>query len=1040
MVWAAARFNDTITHAVLTTAMALSSVVSLCRQHPTDVKLVFVPQARTGRALEDAVAQAADGWVGLTCTAPTAWAKALVWPLLQAKGYRLLSAGTAALLVIEAVEAIAEAHQKLLLVGDNERLTVQAGAELAQRFGTLRLEDVAPDDYQQSAHTPREQAQAAAYGAFEHLLAARQFADDAVLLDEATAHITEGTLTVDHHAVAVLDELETPRRVQMLLAALQTHASAFYRIGAADPHAVPAACAGHVFASAPALPAPNGSATNGHRPKVTTIAAVGAAEEVRAVWRTILQEGIPLDAVEIACSDVERYGPLLESEAACVRSEAPGDGLPLSFSAGHYLRQTRPAQALRGWLTWVREGYDVQPLIALLRAGLLRLGYEERPSGWWSEATLLASRRYEHGRAGYTKQFASSIEVLEGKKAEGKDVAYKIERWRFVQQRMEALLHLLPEGTSCTLREVAEGARQMLVQFGPRIQRSEPGEEATPEETAYNHLLTLLGELKKSNINKPMAVRQLADLVAHVVDTAKVGAEGPKPGKAHVVPLQEAGFSGRQHLFMLGLDDRSMQTVTRPSRPAVSVSVAKQLEDAGYTVATLTPTAEASAWRTQQAFDRHTGDVHLHCRTYDLVEGEPCFASPQLLQWGGPEAAKALTTPEGPMRFAGQAPGTRLPLNPAEDWLAAYVAGGGRALPAAVLRAAYPLTAHGLHAMLQRASDEWTPWDGLLAGDTAALKLLDSDTVFSPSRIELFAKAPYLYFVQYVLRAKALDEPALNDHAWLDPGQRGTLLHDTFERFLKAVPDDPFSAANQDRLMDILEKRIAEEAQTLAPPNPYVKQTEKRRLAADARTFFQADPSRETGATPEKFEYAFGYAKDGTTDPVRLAIGNRHLKLRGKIDRLDTTASGAYHVWDYKTGGSSGFQESDGLQNGATLQWMLYALAVEQTLGRVTKAGYFFTSEHQGGRLIAFDPHAEDLSIEEDPPTYKQAALDLLKRLSTMAEEGSFPMNPEAKSWGYGYELIRLDAKEEERRVKRKDDHWPEDRQPYVASKISHKV
>jgi hypothetical protein len=1020
--------------------MAIVSVLSLCQQYLADVKLVFVPNARTGRALEDAVARKGGGWAALTCTAPAAYAKALVWPLLQAKDYRLLSAGTAATLAIEAVDAIPGEHKRLLLVGNNEALTVHAGAELARVFNALRLEGIPPSNYQQGARTSREQAQAAAYSEFVRLLVTRQFADDAVLLEKATIYITDGTLTVDGYAVAVLDEVETPRRVQMLLEALQTHAAAFYRIGTPEPQNVPVGFAGRTFGDAPVVPATNGSHANGQGPQVKATAAVGAAEEVRAVWRTILQKGLALDAVEIACSDVERYLPLIEGEAARIRNEKHKDGLPLSFSTGRYLRQTRAAQALRGWLTWVREGYDVKQLIVMLRAGLLRLGHEGRPSGWWSEATLLASRRYETGRAGCAKQIARIIQSLESREASTDEGSYKLDRWRFVQQRVAALLSLLPGGSKSTLPEVAEAARQMLVQFGPRIQRAERGGEATLEETAYNHLLTLLSELKQSKIHKPMSVRQLADLVEHAVDTAKVGAEGPKPGKAYVVPLKEADFSGRKHLFVLGLDDRSVQTVTRPPRPAVSTSVAKQLKAAGYAAPSLTPTAEASDWQVQQAIDRHPGTTHLHCRTYDLLEGEPCFASPQFLRWGRAAALEALKTPAGPMRFAGQMPDERLTLNPSEDWLATYVASGGRPLSTEALRAAYPLMADGLKAMRQRASDEWTPWDGLLATDTNALALLDSDTVFSPSRIERFAKAPYLYFVQYVLRAKALDEPALNDHAWLDPAQRGTLLHDTFERFLKAVPDDSFSAANEDRLMETLEDRIAEETQTLAPPNPYVKRAERHRLAADARTFFLADPSRETGAAPCAFEYTFGYAEDGTPDPLRLAVGNWHLKLRGKIDRLDKASSGAYHVWDYKTGGSSGFQESDGLQNGATLQWMLYTMVVEQTHGRVTKAGYFFTSEHQGGRLIAFNPHAEDQSVKKDAPTYTTRALDLLTQLSTMAEEGSFPMNPEAKDWNYGYELIRLDAEEETRRVKRKVDQWPEDRQPYVADKISQKV
>ena len=505
-----------------------------------------------------------------------------------------------------------------------------------------------------------------------------------------------------------------------------------------------------------------------------------------------------------------------------------------------------------------------------------------------------------------------------------------------------------------TVSGLAEAAGTFIERFGPTRQPGAEPEERTLNEAARNRLISLLQGLADTSTQE-YTVPRLADVLQQIVTRAHVQAEGPKPGKAYVVPLEQAGYSGRPHLFVVGLDQRSMEHLTEPT-PTRIPQKAVNTPELKAARPSLAPSAESLSWQLAQVRRRHAqGTLQLYCRTCDVRKGEPCFASPTYLAWGDESAQKALENPVGP----NARPQSRPTLYAADDWLAAYHAAGG-ALTAELLDEHYPLAASGRRAMVARAGEEWTPYDGLLFTDTPELAVLNSDTIFSSSRLELLIKAPYLYFVKYVLGVRELEEPALEDEPWIDRGRRGTLLHDTFERFWDACknngdPAEAFSPGGRQRLMKLLDERIAEEVEILAPPSEFVRINEREKLRADAGVFFEADPARSGEASPWKLELGFGL--DGA-EPVVLALADgRTLRLRGKIDRIDRAPDGTLHIWDYKTGSSSGFKEADGLQGGVVMQWLLYALAAEDRLGTgVSRAGYFFTSTAQQGRRIAYNP------------------------------------------------------------------------------------
>ena len=421
---------------------------ALCAAHPDVHKLVFTPQRQFGQALGGAVAQQTGGWALLECTTLPAYAAALASLALEVEGKQLLQGGpTATLLAMQAIDQLPDAAKAHLLVDATEPATARAGEELVALFEQLRLEGITPEAFEGSvAHTNAERAlaEAAAYANYVQLLQAQNWADGAEVLKKATTLIETGQVDVGAPVVAVLDEVAVPKRIADLLDAVQAQARTFYRIGGSPETArkAPEGTAARRYAKAPAMPAAHH--TNGHAVDVRCTAAIGRAEEVEAVFRDLLAQGLPLDTVEIAYGDPSRYPALIAATAERMATEeAP---MPLSMSVGHPLQQTRPGQALIAWLEWISSGYDAATLIALLRGRLIRFDKYPGPRA----ASRLARLRYAPGRGGLLKSISNKIAQLEEELRElppedSKRVAlqYHFDKWKKVQENVKALVNAL---------------------------------------------------------------------------------------------------------------------------------------------------------------------------------------------------------------------------------------------------------------------------------------------------------------------------------------------------------------------------------------------------------------------------------------------------------------------------------------------------------------------------------------------------------------------------------------------------------------------
>ena len=77
--------------------------------------------------------------------------------------------------------------------------------------------------------------------------------------------------------------------------------------------------------------------------------AIGEVNEIRGVLRRCMAANIPLDQVEILCTDVERYIPLIYETFARLLPESESlDKIPVTFQEGIPARRFRPG-ARHSW-------------------------------------------------------------------------------------------------------------------------------------------------------------------------------------------------------------------------------------------------------------------------------------------------------------------------------------------------------------------------------------------------------------------------------------------------------------------------------------------------------------------------------------------------------------------------------------------------------------------------------------------------------------------------------------------------------------------
>ncbi len=191
-----------------------------------------------------------------------------------------------------------------------------------------------------------------------------------------------------------------------------------------------------------------------------------------------------------------------------------------------------------------------------------------------------------------------------------------------------------------------------------------------------------------------------------------------------------------------------------------------------------------------------------------------------------------------------------------------------------------------------------------------------SEGEFSATQLENYAKCPYKYFAENVLKLETIEEPAEE----LEAFEYGSLIHSILFEFYTKLKEKKIILANCDdsvfKIAESLLSKIAERRFDELKLNPEYSFYEREKLLAiNGRRsqsllykFLEEERKSDSGYIPEFFELSFGKVNHQKKFSQQYAesVTAGKVKLKGKIDRIDINKSRIKHlkVIDYKLGGT----------------------------------------------------------------------------------------------------------------------------------------
>lgn len=327
-----------------------------------------------------------------------------------------------------------------------------------------------------------------------------------------------------------------------------------------------------------------------------------------------------------------------------------------------------------------------------------------------------------------------------------------------------------------------------------------------------------------------------------------------------------------------------------------------------------------------------------------------------------------------------------------------------------------------LRSRYRRWRPSFSAADGLVGADGETCEVLARYRLrqcgYSPTALQSYAICPYRFLLYAIHRLRPRDEAAPLEQ--LDPLTRGSLFHEVQFELLGALRERnllPMREESLAELFDLADQTLVRIAgryeEELAPAIPRVWKSEIEGIRIDLRGWIRAVTGAAEAWRPAYFELSFGLGRQPGHDPSSrreeaTVLGG--IRLRGSIDVVEVDDErSTLRVTDHKTG--KALKRSHlRVGGGETLQPLLYALAVEDLLGRPVTSGRLFYCTRRGEYQV--------LEVPLDDGSRQQIA-QVLELIDHAIGEGFLPAAPreQACTW-CDYRLVC--GPFEQMRVKRK--------------------
>ena len=685
---------------------------------------------------------------------------------------------------------------------------------------------------------------------------------------------------------------------------------------------------------------------------INIFSGLGCKNEIREVLRRIMDNKLPADQVEIVFTDLKDYADIIYS--ACQKT-----GIPATFSDGIPYYITKTGQALRMFLLWIKNDFQEIYLRNILESGSFQHTLLEE-KGAPSPSTLGHLLRI----SGVGWQKDRYISILKKKIYESNEIAFQMEKegnetaeyyknraknLQILKQLCKEILLLIPSTNEGKVEfpKFCYACKKFL-EKNIRITNALD----VNFKTEVMEQLDIVSEIITSYIDWDEALEK----VLNVVSGIRIEKSNPKPGHIHISHYKFGGKTGRSNTFIVGLDENRF-----PVRELQDPILLDEERATLNTSLELSPEISAKElYGMASLISGLRGKVTFSYSSYDILEDRQTFPSSILLQvyrlkTGNVSAnyhnlSNAIGDPVGFQK----GPDGKTFIDSTDWWLSNIIENQRLKDARKILEDVFTQTAQGTCAYANRESNSFTEYDGWIKSEDTKLDPRENKSiVMSSTGLEKVAKCPFLYFVENVLKVRIPEETPKDINIWLDPIEKGRLLHEVFYRFtVKIIKDNVVGKEKHHNLLkNILQKTIEEYRQLIPPQSEMVFKKDSQQMEKDMLYFLRLN---EKLGKPVFYEVVFGKESSFEID-----VGeNKTIHLQGKIDRIDNESNDQYSVWDYKTGSATNYRESETTKGGEQMQHCLYAVAAEHILkqehgksdAKIVNSGYLFPTEKGMGR------------------------------------------------------------------------------------------
>lgn len=307
-----------------------------------------------------------------------------------------------------------------------------------------------------------------------------------------------------------------------------------------------------------------------------------------------------------------------------------------------------------------------------------------------------------------------------------------------------------------------------------------------------------------------------------------------------------------------------------------------------------------------------------------------------------------------------------------------------------------------------------SPWNGLVRDPVvleSVRKRFGPDYRWSANQLQLYARCPFFFFMERVLRLSELAEAEEET----TPLTFGGIAHSVLERFYRSVGGDPPPSFDV-RAQEALERAAREVFEERESGGDWLGLRVLWEVKRDdvlesvgAYLRWELPYMRQAGEIPHRVELSFGFGGDGASvvlTGLDLADVQRRMSVIGRIDRVDgggPPGAERYAVIDYKW---KNIPSARGYQDGVLVQTPLYMKVLREHYGLAVESG----------RFRSIKEPKERPAVHWGDPEFDRAlriAFTIPERARSGRFEAVYASSEEWKDWYPGRDVCRTRARRE---------------------------